>query len=113
MFIMRPPKGMVVDHIDGNGLNNRRSNLRICTPQENGRNRRRNRNKATEFKDVAYDPRSGKYFARICVNRKPIHIGTFTSAVEAAKAYDRMALKLHGEFANLNFPDAAAQPREA
>jgi hypothetical protein len=60
-FIMKPPKGMVVDHIDGNGLNNRRSNLRICTRPENTRNRRRNPNTASGYKGVWHDKKTGKY----------------------------------------------------
>ena len=104
-FIMKPPKGMVVDHIDGNGLNNRRSNLRICTRPENNLNRRRNPNTATGFKGVWRDKKTGKYWAHTQLKGKRIRLGAFDTAVEAAHAYDRKAIELFGEFARLNFPE--------
>jgi hypothetical protein len=104
-FIMNPPKGMVVDHIDGNGLNNRRSNLRICTRPENTRNRRVNPNTSTGFKGVWRDKKTGKCWAQIYFEGKPIRLGSFATAVEAARAYDRKAIELFGQFARLNFPE--------
>jgi len=103
-FIMNPPKGMVVDHIDGNGLNNRRSNLRICTRPENTRNRRPNPNTSTGYKGVWRDKRTGRYWAQIYFKGKSTRLGSFDTAVEAAHAYDRKAIELFGEFACLNFP---------
>lgn len=108
-FIMNPPKGMVVDHIDGNGLNNRRCNLRICTRLENTRNRRRNPNTATGFKGVWHDRKTGKYWAHICFEGKVVRLGSFATAVEAARAYDRKARELFGQFACLNFPEEHAE----
>jgi hypothetical protein len=109
-LIMNPPRGMVVDHIDGNGLNNRRSNLRICTRLENTRNRRRNPSTATGFKGVWRDKKTGKYWAQIQLSRRPTRLGSFATAVEAARAYDRKAIELFGEFACLNFPEEHEAP---
>lgn len=103
--IMQAPAGMVVDHIDGNGLNNRRSNLRLCTRMQNSRNRRKNRDSTTEFKGVWRDKRTGRCYAQIRFKGKNLYVGVFDTAIEAARAYDRKALELFAEFAHLNFPD--------
>ena len=102
--IMNPPKGMVVDHINGNGLDNRRCNLRICTPRQNSCNRSKHRH--TKHRFIGVQP-CGKntYQATIMHKGKTHRGGTFTDEVEAAKARDRLALKLHGPYARLNFPE--------
>ncbi|MBN2128091.1 MAG: HNH endonuclease [Sedimentisphaerales bacterium] len=102
--IMRPPKGMVVDHINGNGLDNRRCNLRICTVAQNCANRRPLRNRASSYKGVSIRY-NGKATAQIGCRGGILWLGTFDNEIEAAKAYDRKAYELHGEFAYLNFPD--------
>jgi len=102
--IMQPPEGMVVDHIDGNGLNNHPRNLRVCTPAENQRNRRPVGG-SSQYKGVSYDKEHGKWEAGIHINGKRIHIGLFDSEIEAARAYDRKAQELFGQYAYLNFPD--------
>jgi len=105
-MIMNPPKGMVVDHIDGNGLNNRRSNLRICTRRENGYNRGPRRHGTSGFKGVGRVPNdSSKCYAKITHNGETFKLGTFDTDIEAARAYDGKARELFGEFAWLNFPD--------
>ena len=103
-FIMRPPKGKVVDHIDGNGLNNRRANLRLCTPRQNRRNTRPRR-KTSAFLGVSR--RGSKYLARIKHDGRQLYLGLFDDEIEAARARDRKACELFGEFAWLNFPDDA------
>ncbi len=105
--IMDPPKGMFVDHIDGNRGNNRRANLRICTPEQNNRNARPIRNSSSRFKGVHWDKKSRKWVAMIRSGGKQIFLGAFDDEIEAAKAYDRKARELFGEFAYLNFPDAS------
>ena len=105
--IMNPPEGMVVDHIDGNGLNNRRSNLRLCTQKQNSRNAAPSRRSSSRFKGVYFNKRTRKWIATIGYNGKTIHLGSFDDEIEAARAYDRKARELFGEFAYLNFPEEA------
>lgn len=100
--IMNPPDGYVVDHKNGNGLDNRRSNLRICTHKENSRNRRVILS-ASGFKGVtAREGAKRSYSAQIGVNMRLINLGSFASAEEAAAAYDAAAIKHFGEFAATN-----------
>lgn len=98
--LMQPPAELDVDHINGNGLDNRRENLRVCTTAENCRNRVG----LGGYKGVRLFRKSGKWGARIVVDYRHIHLGCFATPEEAARAYDDAALKLHGPFARLNFP---------
>jgi hypothetical protein len=91
-----------VDHINGNGLDNRRANLRLCEPAANGRNRRKNRNGSSQFKGVNRRKDMGRWRASIGVNGKRLHLGTFGTEDEAASAYDRAAVEHFGDFARLN-----------
>ncbi len=112
-LLMKPPAGLVVDHIDGNGLNNRRSNLRICTQAQNLRNRP-GRSATSRFKGVSFDKRRNLWAACISQKDRTIHIGYFEDEIEAAIAYDLRAIVLAGEFAYLNFPhiiNATSQAR--
>jgi hypothetical protein len=102
---MRPPEGMEVDHQDGDGLNNRRSNLRICTHQNNSRNMRRHRDSASRFKGVSWWKTRQIWRAYIVVDNKQKGLGYYNNDTDAARAYDAAAKKLFGEFANLNFHD--------
>lgn len=92
-----------VDHRDGNGLNNRRSNLRLATSQQNAANKHTRRS-VSGFKGVYRAHRTDRWKAIITVNYRRRHIGSFSTAEQAAKAYDQVALKAFGEFADLNFP---------
>jgi len=98
------------DHINHDTLDNRRCNLRICTHQQNGMNRRKRRPHAgkkcsSRYSGVCWDKRAKKWRAYIRHNGKRIYLGYFTSEIEAAKAYDKKAKELFGEFANLNFKE--------
>ena len=101
-FIMDAPKGMQVDHINGNGLDNRKCNLRICTKSDNAKNRRLNKNSKSGFKGVS--PRKSKKSPWVAQISGRL-IGYYDDPEEAAKAYDEEAKKEYGEFARLNFPE--------
>jgi hypothetical protein len=103
--IMRPPKGMVVDHKDGNKSNNCRSNLRVCTRGDNQRNQRKQSRGTSRFKGVCCDKRDRKWRAQYGYRGQHYTIGRFDTELEAARAYDRMAVELFGDFARLNFPE--------
>jgi len=100
--IMKAPKGMVVDHINGNGLDNRRCNLRICTQLQNSQNTRRRRPGKSRYRGVF--PRGDKWQAAIQHDGNQLYLGLFDTDIEAAMARDRKAIELAGEFAVLNFP---------
>lgn len=101
----------MTDHINGDGLDNRRANLRLATRKQNSANRnkfRTSRNGATsssKYKGVSWHmwKGCGRWVAQIRVDRKLIHLGYFLNEIEAAKAYDVAALKHFKEFANINF----------
>ncbi len=99
--IVNPPDGMQVDHIDRNGLNNMRGNLRLATRAQNGYNCIRFvASRASAYKGVSRHRH--KWQASIHVDKRCIGLGTFQTEVEAAIAYNQAARELHGEFAYLN-----------
>jgi len=109
--IMNPPDNMQIDHIDHNGLNNQKNNLRICTPSENKRNARFRVPCSSIYKGVCrhVDRWDGgecvSYYCGISVDHQSIFLGSFKNEVDAAVAYDLAAIKYHKDFAYLNFPD--------
>jgi hypothetical protein len=103
--IMQAPEGMVVDHIDGNPINTRRANLRTCTYAENICNTAKRAGATSKFKGVYFYTRVGKWCARIQFKGKDFWLGYFDDEVEAARAYDRKAVEVFGEFARPNFPE--------
>ncbi len=103
--LMNPPKGMLVHHINHDGRDNRKENLRIVTYKQNAvNNKPKAGNCTSKYKGVYWSKYHGKWVAGLRHNRKKIHIGVFDDEVEAAKAYDAAAKKYHGEYAYLNFP---------
>jgi hypothetical protein len=104
-LIMNAQKGQYVDHIDGNGMNNCRENLRICTCSENQYNSFKRANASSKYKGVGWHKASNSYQARIQVENKRIHIGCFSTEKEAAIARNEAAIKYHGKFARLNIID--------
>jgi len=106
--IMKAPEGLVVDHIDGNGLNNCKSNLRVCTREQNSFNTRP-RGGSSHFKGVSYVKRRGKYSSVIGYKKDKIEIGAFEDPVDAARARDLVARELQGEHAWLNLPGEIAR----
>lgn len=91
-----------VDHINGNKLDNRKSNLRIATTQQNGMNRTKIKKFTSKYKGVGWNKRNKKWRAIIYLNNKCIYIGAYKTELEAAKAYNKKAKELYGEFAKLN-----------
>jgi len=107
-FIMNvTDSNIYVDHKNHNTLDNRKQNLRLCSPQENSFNQTiQNRNsKSSKYKGVFWDKGRNKWQTSIKYNQKRIYIGRYENEEEAAKAYDLVALNLFGEFSNLNFKD--------
>jgi hypothetical protein len=105
--IMQPPPGYVVDHIDHNKLNHRRSNLRVCTRQQNQANIGP---QGGSSRFVGVTRRGKKWQAEIGYQGKTLYLGLFDNEVEAAKARDRKAYELHGPYAHLNFPEDFPSP---
>lgn len=102
----KPPFGFVCDHINGDTLDNRRCNLRFCTPKQNLRNRGVWRNKQScRFKGVRWNSRLGNWYVRIYKDGRQYHVGTFNCPIKAAQAYNERAKLLFGEFARLNVVD--------
>lgn len=102
--ILKPADGVKIDHRDGDGLNNQRSNLRVASHAENMRNRRASSRNRTGFRGVSVLP-TGAFRAEISIDHKKVVLGQFDTAEEAARAYDAAAKEASGEFARLNFPD--------
>lgn len=94
--------GKWIDHIDHNGLNNQKSNLRFCTRSENQMNKQKKENTSSIYKGVYFYKPNGRWQASIRINYKKIHLGYFDLEIDAAKAYNKKAIELFCEFANLN-----------
>ena len=94
--------GPNVDHIDGNGLNNQRSNLRLATAEQGNHNRRKRAGVTSRFKGVSWNRKSQAWRASIQAHGQKIDLGLFDDEIEAALIYDNYARDLHGEFARTN-----------
>lgn len=91
-----------VDHINHNTLDNRRCNLRLATPAQNGQNMRLAKNNTSGYKGVFWDRATNKWRAKIHFNGKCLCLGTYQETIDAAKAYNKAAVEYFGEFAFLN-----------
>lgn len=96
------------DHVNGDGLDNRRVNLREATTAQNGQNRGPQANNTSGLKGVSWHKLSGKWNASIKASGKRMNLGYFTSKIAAAEAYDAAAREYHGVFAYLNFPEGVS-----
>ena len=111
--IMNAKPGQIVDHINGNGLDNRKCNLRIVDDQKNAANRKSHSGSSSKYKGVSWHKQHNKWQANICVNGKFLYLGIFPNEIDAALAYDDAAIKYFGEFARLNFPKKKERARPA
>jgi hypothetical protein len=96
--IINPPEGFTVDHVNGDGLDNRRSNLRLATIHENNRNCRIRKDNKSGKKGVSWHKRSNKWVAKIKYGGKPIYLGSYETIDDAYVAYCKALERLHGEF---------------
>lgn len=102
-MILNAPDGIEVDHINGNGLDNRRCNLRLASSSQNHFNQRKQqRQTSSQYKGVYWHQRDKVWMSRIQAFGSDHYIGSFSSEREAALAYNIAAIKYHGEYANLN-----------
>jgi len=98
-FIMNAPEGMVVDHIDGNGLNNQKSNLRICTHSQNAMNSRTRSSNSTGVRGVSFDSQTGKWRATITHKGKMKNLGRYKELEEAIGIRKEAEKEIFGDFA--------------
>lgn len=103
------PDAALVDHVNGNALDNRRANLREATYTENVRNTKKRPNRSG-YKGVTWHSKTGKWHAGITVNKRRISLGYYSDPAEAAHAYDHAARQHFGEFARFNFPTGEELP---
>jgi hypothetical protein len=104
----RLPRDLQVDHLNHDRLDNRRANLRLCTPSQNQWHKGLQGNNTSGYRGVSWN--KGRWEARIRYHRRRINLGRYADPVTAALAYDTAARLLHQEFAGLNFPDIAPPP---
>ncbi len=98
----------IIDHINGNGLDNREENLRVCTIHQNNMNRPPNKNSSSKYKGVSWNKASKKWCSRIKLNGKDFTFGFFNDEIEAAIEYDKRVKEFHGDFSwynRDNFPE--------
>jgi hypothetical protein len=108
--IMNFPAERLVDHENGDTLDNRRDNLRIATSEQNAYNKQKTKSKtSSRFIGVYFEKQKSRWIVRIKYKENRIYLGCFKDEIEAARAYDAGAKKYHGEFARLNFPNLTAE----
>jgi len=104
--IMNPPNNMDIDHIDHNGLNNQKVNLRVVTRSQNSMNQQTHKKKSSNFKGVSRNKLNKLWQASIEYNGKSINLGYFEEEIDAGIIYNQKAIELFGEYAHLNqIPD--------
>lgn len=101
-LIMKEPIGLQIDHINHDGLNNQKNNLRIVINSQNQMNKQKRENCSSKFKGVYWHKGIKKWTSSICVNKKRSHLGYFKNEEEAAIAYNKKANEFFGEYAYLN-----------
>ena len=101
-LVAKTPKGMKTDHANGNTLDNRKCNLRICTAAENTRNQKRRTDNSSGYKGVSWAKRRGKWVAQIIKDGKHHFLGHFSTPEEAHNAYCEASKNYHGEFGRVS-----------
>lgn len=101
-LLLLPQNNEQIDHINRNGLDNRRCNLRLATKSENQANRNKTPNISSQFKGVSWNKKRNKWEASITVNYRKMFLGYFSDEIGAAKIYDMAAIKYFGNYALLN-----------
>ena len=112
--ILKVPAGMFVDHINHNGLDNRKANLRPATRAQNAWNRRKPHRGSlhSKYKGLSWHKRQNRWGVRVTVDGNSRFIGYFNNELDAARAYDQAAKKYHREYASLNFQNSATENTE-
>ena len=103
-FLMKDPVGLMVDHIDGNRLNNQRANLRIVTAQQNQSNRRKGFG-ASKYVGLCWEPKFGRWKVTVMHAGKSHYVGVFRDELDAAQAYNDASIRLRGDYAGINVID--------
>ncbi len=101
-FLLNPPDNLEIDHIDGNRLNNQRSNLRFATSNQNKMNRGPRKDNTSGYKGVSWHKQRSKWTVRIKANGKYLSLGLYDNKIDAAKVYNKSAIKYFGDYAWLN-----------
>lgn len=99
--LLNAPASLEVDHVSCDGLDNRRTNIRLATASQNQHNKRIHQKNASGFKGVSWHASTKKWRARICLNKKSMHLGVFPSADLAHQCYAAACAELHGDFGRL------------
>lgn len=101
-LILNAKSNEFIDHIDHDGLNNQRRNIRLCSPAQNSKNMSKHRDNQSGLKGVSLDKRRGNFRSRIKIGNKHVWLGSFRCALDAAHAYDAAAKKHFNQFAKIN-----------
>ena len=100
--VNKTPEGFYTDHINGDGLDNRKCNLRTCSPQENNRNRRAKKGSKSKFKGIVWRPKIKRWEAKAVIDKKYYYLGSFVNEIDAANAYNEFVRNNFGEFCYKN-----------